>query len=78
MLFMVPFVCLMIFIYSIGLHARRPALLPLLRLHLPVRHAACWGWSSPDNLLILFVFWEIMGLCSYLLIGFWFEKPSRA
>jgi len=29
-----------------------------------------------DNLLTLFVGWEIMGLCSYLLIGFWFQKPA--
>jgi len=29
-----------------------------------------------DNLLTLYVGWEIMGLCSYLLIGFWFAKPS--
>jgi NADH-quinone oxidoreductase subunit L len=29
-----------------------------------------------DNLLTMFVGWEIMGLCSYLLIGFWFAKPS--
>jgi NADH-quinone oxidoreductase subunit L len=29
-----------------------------------------------DNLLTLFVGWEIMGLCSYLLIGFWYAKPS--
>ncbi len=29
-----------------------------------------------DNLLTLFVGWEIMGLCSYLLIGFWFQKES--
>jgi NADH-quinone oxidoreductase subunit L len=29
-----------------------------------------------DNLLTLFVGWEIMGLCSYLLIGFWYGKES--
>ena len=29
-----------------------------------------------DNLLSLFIGWEIMGLCSYLLIGFWYGKPS--
>jgi NADH-quinone oxidoreductase subunit L len=29
-----------------------------------------------DNLLTLFVGWEITGLCSYLLIGFWYAKPS--
>jgi len=31
-----------------------------------------------DNLILLFVGWEGVGLCSYLLIGFWFEKPSAA
>lgn len=29
-----------------------------------------------DNLLVLYMGWEIMGLCSYLLIGFWYAKPS--
>jgi len=31
-----------------------------------------------DNLALLFVGWELVGLCSYLLIGFWFHKPSAA
>lgn len=31
-----------------------------------------------DNYLTMFVFWEGVGLCSYLLIGFWFQKPSAA
>ena len=31
-----------------------------------------------DNLLILYAGWEGVGLCSYLLIGFWFTKPSAA
>ncbi len=31
-----------------------------------------------SNFLLLFVFWEAVGLCSYLLIGFWFHKPSAA
>jgi NADH-quinone oxidoreductase subunit L len=29
-----------------------------------------------DNLLVLYIGWEIMGLCSYLLIGFWYARPS--
>ena len=29
-----------------------------------------------NNLLTLFIGWEIMGLCSYLLIGFWYAKPT--
>jgi NADH-quinone oxidoreductase subunit L len=32
------------------------------------------GLVLADNLLLLLVFWEIMGLCSYLLIGFWFAR----
>jgi NADH-quinone oxidoreductase subunit L len=31
-----------------------------------------------DNLLLLYAGWEGVGLCSYLLIGFWFEKPAAA
>ena len=31
-----------------------------------------------DNLLFLYVFWEMVGLCSYLLIGFWFHRPAAA
>lgn len=30
------------------------------------------------NFLLMFVFWEAVGLCSYLLIGFWYKKPSAA
>jgi NADH-quinone oxidoreductase subunit L len=31
-----------------------------------------------DNLLLMFVGWEGVGLCSYLLIGFWFSDPEKA
>ena len=37
-----------------------------------------FGMVLADNFLWLFIFWEIMGLCSYLLIGFYFWKPSAA
>ena len=30
------------------------------------------------NFLVLYVFWEAVGLCSYLLIGFWYERPAAA
>ena len=32
------------------------------------------GLVLADNLILLLIFWEIMGLCSYLLIGFWFAR----
>ena len=37
-----------------------------------------FGMVLADSFLWLFIFWEIMGLCSYLLIGFYWEKPSAA
>jgi NADH-quinone oxidoreductase subunit L len=36
------------------------------------------GLVLSDNYLEMFIFWELVGLCSYLLIGFWYEKPSAA
>ena len=36
------------------------------------------GLVLADNLFMIFMFWELVGLCSYLLIGFWFHKPSAA
>jgi proton-translocating NADH-quinone oxidoreductase chain L len=40
--------------------------------------ASMLGLVYSDNLLQLFIFWELVGLCSYLLIGFWYRKPSAA
>ncbi|MFC1918459.1 NADH-quinone oxidoreductase subunit L [Chloroflexota bacterium] len=40
--------------------------------------ASMLGVVISDSLLLIFVFWEMVGLCSYLLIGFWFHKPSAA
>lgn len=36
------------------------------------------GLVFSDNLLEAYIFWELVGVCSYLLIGFWFYKPSAA
>ena len=36
------------------------------------------GMVVVDNYLFAFIFWEMMGLCSYLLIGYWYRKPSAA
>jgi len=40
--------------------------------------ASMLGLVLADNLLFLYVFWELVGLCSYLLIGFWFHRPAAA
>jgi NADH-quinone oxidoreductase subunit L len=36
------------------------------------------GIVLADNFLMMFIFWELVGVSSYLLIGFWYEKPTAA
>ncbi len=75
MLFMVPLVCTMIFIYAIGYMQGDPRYARFFA-YVSLFATGMLGLVVADNLFMLFLFWEIMGLCSYLLIGFWFEKPS--
>jgi len=75
MLIMVPLCCTMIFIYSIGYMAHDPRTSRFFSL-ISLFAGAMLTLVVADNLLLLFVGWEIMGLCSYMLIGFWFEKES--
>ena len=74
---MVTFVALWIFIYSIGYMATE------------ARFGRFFGFLSlfcgamllvvlSNSLLLLFMAWELVGLASYMLIGFYFEKPSAA
>nr|YP_009528653.1 NADH dehydrogenase subunit 5 [Rubus crataegifolius]AXU05666.1 NADH dehydrogenase subunit 5 [Rubus crataegifolius] len=36
------------------------------------------GLVTSSNLIQIYIFWELVGVCSYLLIGFWFTRPSAA
>jgi NADH-quinone oxidoreductase subunit L len=72
---MVGFVCLMIFIYSFGYMKGDPKTSRFFA-YVSLFAGAMLGAMVCDNLLTFFVFWEIMGTCSYLLIGFWWEKRS--
>jgi len=78
MLLMVPFVCLMIFIYSKGyMNFGTDQVDPRYsRFFAYISLFACGmlGLVVANNFVSLLIFWEIMGLCSYLLIGFWFDK----
>ncbi|MCY4146131.1 MAG: NADH-quinone oxidoreductase subunit L [Chloroflexi bacterium] len=75
MLVMVPIAVLMIFIYSIGYMAQDPRQARFFAL-ISLFAGAMLTLVVADNVLLLFVGWEVMGVCSYMLIGFWFEKES--
>ncbi len=75
MLIMVPSLITLISIYSIGYMEGDPRYSRFFA-YMALFATGMLGLVIADNLLMFFIFWEIMGLCSYLLIGFWFEKKS--
>jgi len=77
MLVMVTFVGLLIFIYSVGYMAHDENFTRFF-CFLALFAAAMLGIVISNNLLLLFISWELVGLASYLLIGFWYHKPSAA
>jgi F420H2 dehydrogenase subunit L len=77
MLSMVSFVSLLIHIYAVGYMSHDPAK-PRYFAETALFTAAMLGLILSDNILQLFVCWELVGLSSYLLIGFWFHKPGAA
>ena len=77
MLVMVSFVGLLIFIYSVGYMARDENFTRFF-CFLSLFAAAMLGLVIANSLLLFFICWELVGLTSYLLIGFWYHKPSAA
>ena len=77
MLLMVSFVVTLIHIYGNGYMNGDPGAARYFA-EAALFSAAMLGLVYADNLLQLFIFWELVGLCSYLLIGFWYRKPSAA
>src|SRR5438132_2958590 len=77
MLVMITLVGLCIFIFSIGYMADDKNF-PRFFAYLSFFSAAMLGLVIANSLLLLFVCWELVGLASYLLIGFWIDKPSAA
>jgi len=77
MLMMIALVGLCIFVFSIGYMADDKRFTRFFA-YLSFFSGAMLGLVIANSLLLLFVFWELVGLASYLLIGFWIERPSAA
>lgn len=77
MLVVVGFVALMVMLFSVGYMKGETGLARYYAV-LSLFTASMTGLVLADGLVGLFVAWELVGACSYLLIGFWFNKPSAA
>ena len=77
MLVMVTFVGSLIFIYSTGYMAHDENFTRFF-CFLSLFAGGMLGVLIANSVLLLFMCWEIVGLTSYLLIGFWYHKPSAA
>jgi NADH-quinone oxidoreductase subunit L len=67
----------LIHIYATGYMAHDPSYRRFF-LYLNLFMFAMLTLVLADNYLLMFVGWEGVGLCSYLLIGFWYERPAAA
>jgi len=77
MLATVTFVSLLVTVYSIGYMRSAPGYWRFFA-YISLFVFSMTMLVSVSNFILLYVFWEAVGLCSYLLIGFWFQKPEAA
>ncbi|HEY6865834.1 MAG TPA: NADH-quinone oxidoreductase subunit L, partial [Candidatus Eisenbacteria bacterium] len=77
MILVVTGVGFLIHVYSTGYMAHDPSVRRFF-LYLNLFMFAMLTLVLADNFLLMFVGWEGVGLCSYLLIGFWYERPAAA
>ena len=77
MLAMVGVVSSLITIYSVGYMAGDEHY-PRFFAYLSLFQFSMLFLVLADNFLFIYAGWELVGLCSYLLIGFWFERPAAA
>ena len=75
MLVVVTVVSSCVHVYSVGYMSHDPAI-PRFMAYLSLFTFSMLMLVTSDNLLQLFFGWEGVGVCSYLLIGFWYDKPS--
>jgi NADH-quinone oxidoreductase subunit L len=77
MLIVVGVVSLMVMLFSVGYMAEERGFVRYY-IYLLLFTAAMTGLVIAGDLVTLFIAWEVMGAMSYLLIGFWYQKPSAS
>ena len=77
MMGVITFVSLLVQIYSLGYMRGESRLAWYFAVH-SLFAASMLGLVLTNSLLVLYIGWELVGICSYLLIGFWYERRSAA
>ena len=77
MLCVVTVIGTMIAVYSIG-YMRDDPRFSRFFAYFSLFSASMLGLVMANHLVLLYACWELVGVCSYLLISFWFEKPAAA
>jgi len=77
MIVIVSAVSLLVQVYSLGYMKGDPAF-PRFFSYLSLFSFSMLTLVLADNFILLYMAWELVGLCSYLLIGFWYHKPEAA
>ncbi|YP_004769994.1 NADH-plastoquinone oxidoreductase subunit 5 (chloroplast) [Wolffia australiana] len=77
MLILITTVGIMVLIYSDNYMSHDQGYLRFFA-YLSFFNASMLGLVTSSNLIQIYIFWELVGMCSYLLIGFWFTRPSAA
>ncbi len=77
MFLMVSFIATLIHIYSMG-YMHDDARYPRFFAYLSLFCFSMLGLVASSNVFMIFIFWELVGVCSYLLIGFWYEEKNNS
>lgn len=77
MLAIVTTVAFLVMIYTDGYMAHDPGYVRFYA-YLSIFSSSMLGLVVSPNLVQIYIFWELVGMCSYLLVGFWYDRPSAA
>ncbi len=77
MLALVTTIALLVMIYSHGYMAHDKGYVRFFT-YLALFSSSMLGLIISPNLLEIYVFWELVGMCSYLLVGFWYDRDGAA
>jgi len=77
MLVIVTTVAFLVMVYTDGYMAHDPGYVRFYA-YLSLFSSSMLGLVVSPNIVQIYIFWELVGMCSYLLVGFWYDRPAAA